>query len=219
MADQRPGLRCFAPLGLACPHLDTQPYRLLECGREAAALPLAGLLARLTRCVEAPRLRKKGSHRGHGVGLTESTEKRVWESGHWLRETARRLKALGRRASYGTQGSGCRLTTCRSSPATRHSSLQPPCLGFVRVSRIPPCDPKPSSGGGPYPEFCPAAGSRVRARKSRTGIRRPIGPSTDGSLDPSSDGLTDTCALPALLVIRLGCGVARSARTRRACRS
>jgi hypothetical protein len=33
--------------------------------------------------------------------------------------------------------------------------------------------------------------------KSRTGIRRPLGPATDGSGDPSSDGLIDTRALTA----------------------
>jgi len=29
----QPGLRYFAPLGLTCPYLKTQPYRLLECRR------------------------------------------------------------------------------------------------------------------------------------------------------------------------------------------
>jgi len=118
-----PGLRYFAPLGLTCPHLETQPCRLLECGREAAALPFASLLARLTH-------------------------------------------AMGRGTGYGKQATGHGARALDSSLATRHLSLS---------SR-------------------PAAGSRERAGKR--GIRRPLGPATDGSGDPSSDGRIDTRADP-----------------------
>jgi hypothetical protein len=88
-------------------------------GVPGTALPFASLLARPTRCVKAPRPRKKGSHRGHGEGLTGSTEKRMRESGDGLRETG-----------YWTWGSRCRLVT-------RRSSLHFPCPGFAPVPRIP----------------------------------------------------------------------------------
>jgi hypothetical protein len=52
---------------------------------------------------------------------------------------------------------------------------------------------------------CPAAGPSERAGKSRTGIRRPLGPATDGSRDPSSDGLLDTRALTAREKPMTGC--------------
>jgi hypothetical protein len=51
----------------------------------------------------------------------------------------------------------------------------------------------------------PAAGSRERVRKSRKGIRRPLGPATAGCGDPSSDGRIDTRALTARKQPMTGC--------------